>query len=684
MSIPSLFRKKYSEKDLDHKILGRLFVAGDRKWLAGLFKKGEDGIFTLDPDSSLSKDDEKRLKLLAKSVNANRGLFSLPKLVSIAAVIAAVSGGYYLFRNVLVEKALVAGLQAVFQARAEVRGLDFDLFGPRITWTGLTVADRDKPMKNLFELGRTEAGLNAAGLLRARFVVENLEARDVAWNTDRIVPGTLPGVPAAEKQEGPGFLGGLSESVVSSLASFDAKAVLDREYDKLATPATAERLKSEMEGLKTEWSGRSADVRREIDDLKGPVEELTRMSAKSVGSVEEAAALLTKVNSVLPRVRTTVSSAEALKRDFTAASEKASAAQAELTKAVNADYAYAESLVSISGGDAASLARGLFAEYAGRYLGSWYTYGKRGVEIVKNLAADRPDEGEKKPASTRARGRDIPFPVRDGLPRLWIKNLVFSASAGEGQTVEGTAADITGNPGLIGKPAVFAAAYGSPAGRLTIEGSIDARRDAENAAVMSLTTAGFPVRIVPPDPVLTIRSLEGPLDARGTMTLTRKGGMEGRLDGALLSPAVERSGRGDRVSDLAYSVLTGASRVDAAARFSVSPGGGTDMRISSSLDAAVREGLRGYLREQEARYKARIREELGNRFAAVLAENATLQAGFSEVEKAVGGNLTDAGAYRKAAEEKKKEIEKRVEDLKKQAADNLLRRLPSTPSIPRF
>jgi len=178
--------------------------------------------------------------------------------------------------------------------------------------------------------------------------------------------------------------------------------------------------------------------------------------------------------------------------------------------------------------------------------------------------------------------------------------------------------------------------------------------------------------------------LAGPLDLKAGMTLLRGGGMKGRLDGALVRPRVAREGKKDDIADLAYGVVSGAQRVDISAEYSAAPAGGMDIKLSSSLDAAVKDGMKSYIGAQEKKYKEEAKAELRRRLEASLAENETLRAGYAEAEKAAGGNLAEAGALSSAADVKKKEIEKRAEELKKQAADTLLKKLPSSPSLPKF
>ncbi|MDR2587896.1 MAG: TIGR03545 family protein [Spirochaetales bacterium] len=686
MAAPSVFRKKYTEKKLTAKILNRVYIPQDRKWLASLFGKNEAGLYTLTTDS-FSKADEKKLKALAKSIKQNRGIISRPKVFIAAAVIILVSCGYYFFRNILIEKALTASLELVFQARASVSGLNFDLFEAKLEWFHLEVANRDRPMKNLFETGHCEANFSMRNLLKARFVVENLEAKDIRWNTDRKTSGALPEAPKKAEAESGGFLKEAGESVASAISSFDVKEILQREFDKLASPKAAARIKEDLQSRTAYWKEKTAAAREEILSLETQAKEIRAIDPKAVKKPEEIISLLAKVNAMYASVRKTSEAAQTLKKDFNETLDAASRAKSELQKAVTADYAYAASLVSLSGNSALSLASGLFTDFAAEHLGVWYTYGMRAVEIARSLPkSEKTEEKEEDPSKVARYGRIVLFPVTDNLPKLWIKRIAFNTTGNAEQKVDGTVTDITGSPDLIGKPAAFNASVGLDGKNFTLEGAIDMRRAAEANADMKLTASGLPITIKLPKPVLSISSLGGPLNVGASMRILRAGGMTGELAGNISSPKVQRGNERDKISDTAYSVLSSVRNFDVAARYSVGGERGFGLEFSSSVDKALRDGFRRYLKEQEGVYKALMQEEVKKRLASYIAENENLQKGITQLQKLVGDNITDIDAYRKLLDDKKKSLESQSDALKKQAADALLKeaqkKLPGLPKLP--
>ena len=122
---PRLFPTRIPETRFRNRILSRVYTTGDREFLLGLYETAADG--TRQRKEALSAPEVKRLAGLAKSIAANRGVVQRPKLIILAVIVAAAIVFNLLFKNVLLTRALVAGLEGIFGARAEVAGLDFRL-----------------------------------------------------------------------------------------------------------------------------------------------------------------------------------------------------------------------------------------------------------------------------------------------------------------------------------------------------------------------------------------------------------------------------------------------------------------------------------------------------------------------------------------------------------------------------
>jgi hypothetical protein len=136
---------------------------------------------------------------------------------------------------------------------------------------------------------------------------------------------------------------------------------------------------------------------------------------------------------------------------------------------------------------------------------------------------------------------------------------------------------------------------------------------------------------------------------------------------------------------MAYSVLSSVRAIDLDVRYALVDKS-LDISVSSSLDKSLKDGFLRYIKDQEGVYKAQIQEELKKRLDNYIAENEIAQKGMAELQKYVGDNLTDVNAYKKALDDKKKELEDRAKALAAEKASGALKEAQKNLpfSIPKF
>ena len=199
--LPRLFRKTYKEKKFRKRILKFLRLPADREFVDGLFAreekttpKGKTLVFRRVPDAAhIPLQDCKRLKKLGKAVKKQRhGRVRLLYIALVFAAFAAILCVIGLFRNRIARAAVTAAMQGIFGAKCDIGRIDLDIFHTRFTIEDLAVADKNEPMKNLFEVGRFDLYFNLLELTRGKLVSENMELTGVTWGTVRETSGALP------------------------------------------------------------------------------------------------------------------------------------------------------------------------------------------------------------------------------------------------------------------------------------------------------------------------------------------------------------------------------------------------------------------------------------------------------------------------------------------------------------
>ncbi len=105
-------------------------------------------------------------------------------------------------RDPLLHRGTIAGLEAAFGARAEVGGLS-TTFHPSLELKSVHVADRRKPMKNLFEFDRLAGGVAIGPLFSGRLHMSELAIEGFRLGTDRTESGALSDPEANQPLLGP-------------------------------------------------------------------------------------------------------------------------------------------------------------------------------------------------------------------------------------------------------------------------------------------------------------------------------------------------------------------------------------------------------------------------------------------------------------------------------------------------
>lgn len=717
-----MFRKTYTRKEWEKKIRKHVYLPKEREFLESLIREEPAGRVRIVEEGELSKENLERLVRLAKEIKANRGVVSLPKLGILLVCVGLLTGTYYFLRNRLVAQAITAALEGVFRARAEVEGVSFEPFEGRISWKRLSVADRDRPMRNLFELGTSTADLDMAALLRGRILIEELRAERIQWNTERKTSGALP---EAEQPEATGSGVGKaveqvvkgSEAALQSLAIKGLNALQGIDVEKMA--------KEQVENLETtrllkeaekSWKEKEQGLRASIQNLGGELEKIgaeansfRTVDLRTLTNPEEILKTVQRAEALIPRVKQVRDTATILEREARQGVEALKLLQKNLEEAVRKDTSYVESLVSLAPSEAASLAELFFTSYAKEQLGKWYGYGEKALRLAERLTREESDE--KKPSKTvipRSPGRDIPFPGPALIPRFTLRYASISVGKDPSSSpFTGELRDLSSNPDLIGKPATWKVHWESPnPGKIDLEGRMDLRKESRTSLEVSGRLEGFPVKVEPG--IFGVQWLEGKMRSELSVMFPKAGGMEGKVVARLqeltshTTRMADSTGSGGQKStagsaqtalpsaparmlqDLVHRVLTETKELDATADVRVSPTGKAEVTIRSVIDRTVKSALEAYLREEEKRLKELAREELKKQLSSYLSKHETLRKGWEELDKSLGGKVTDASAYQKLVEDKKKEGEQRIEALKKEAADRLLQEAQKlVPELPK-
>jgi uncharacterized protein (TIGR03545 family) len=176
------------------------------------------------------------------------------------------------------EKRLESLLGNVVGARVELYKFDFSLFGMRVQWARLQVADPEDPWRNLFETGYCTLDLDSAPLFKGKFIVQEMSLLELRFDTERSTEGSLP---EKRRRKRPSriktFIQKKLEQKLSEIPLFDKDTLIgSMDIEKLwqsfapESPGRIDRLVKEYESFSSEWDEKlkGLDVEKEIFTVK--------------------------------------------------------------------------------------------------------------------------------------------------------------------------------------------------------------------------------------------------------------------------------------------------------------------------------------------------------------------------------------------------------------------------------
>ena len=679
MKIPKPFKDEYTGKRFEREILKRIFIESSRKLVLSLYILGEDGLYRL--KSPLTKEEIRKLADLGKSVRKNKGAVRTVKIAVLLTVTGGIVAFGLFFKNPLAERTLERGLESLFEAKADVNGMNFAPLRGRLSLQSLTVADRDRPLRNLFVLGRTTAALNMEELVRGSIVIEEVTSSGVDWNTEREKSGALPGAdpetgsePADDAAEG--------ESEISfNLPELDPKELVAGELENLMSIRAIEELDGEITEAVDRWTSVVESGKDSLDRLSATLNEIRSIDPKAIKTAEEAKKALAAVQEGYPAVESLRYSITSASREVAAERGRLTDRKTELQRIIEADYEYIRSKVALPEGGIRELAASIAEPYLRESLGKYYDYGKRALEIVRALGRSRETDGPDGNGRKRM-SRLVPFP-RTEYPSFLIEDMRVSLDAAGGQ--EGYLEYLSSDQELTGLPTTFgysgAHSWAGGSGTVSLDGSIDLRESADGRFALSFSSTARPLEIESLPDFTGLDDVSGTYDFTTAMTMGEGAG--GGTARALVRGISLSIGRNDEVSSVLYGIVTSAREIQITADYSFSADGGTVLKVRSSLDDEIRRGIGRYIEGKADIYREQAEASLGALIGEKLRVNDTLLSELVGTERLAEANVETLDSYAAVLRTKQREIESRIKELAGEEAGKLLDSIKDAIKLPK-
>ena len=487
--LPKIFKKTYTQKQLNKKILGKLFIPEDKKYVADLFKesgknKKDVALFAVPKDSLFEKKEVNRLVTIAGEIKQNKGRIKLLPLIATVAFIAAVIITLTLTKNIIARKVITSTCESIFEAKCDIDYLNISFIKSTFNMKGWQVANKKEPMKNLFQVDSITFDFDMNQLLKARFVANELSVLGVDTNTDRKYSGDISAKKLAkiqkkkEKQakkkakenEESAFMvslnakkdaamGTLKDSVSGLFDQYNPEKILKDCQEQLQTPVVSKQVQEQAKTLVEKYKAKPDEIKTKLATVQTASDAVINLDVDSLQSNP------TKIKEALDNITSLKSNLDSLKKDADTALKDIQSdingvggLTTQLQNAITNDKGIVEAQInkftSLNLDTGKQFISGTFDSIIYQLLGKYYPYYTKGVTMLmeakaKNKDKPKKEKKEKKTYTiTRAEGRTVTY-KNDAAPKFWIKK-----AAGSGPQFAFDASDITNNMDLTGKPAI--------------------------------------------------------------------------------------------------------------------------------------------------------------------------------------------------------------------------------------
>ncbi|MDR2159030.1 MAG: hypothetical protein LBP23_03060 [Treponema sp.] len=666
--IPGPFRKPLPEKGLEKRYLKHLQQPEDRKFFASCFEEREGMmVFREEPD----RKTVKRVKALLREIKKNRkGPVKFLPLTAAAIVVAALAFFFTVLMNPLLEGALERGLEALFEARAEVDGFNLNLLRFRVGINRIAVANRDSPMKNLIETGRLEFRLKPEAVLRGKIYIEEIRADALRFGTDRQVSGTLPERPPKAKKQRPPKA---DTPPLVDLKNFDAMGLLNREYDKLASPKAYDAAAAAYNESAAKWKNEVESVRARVAELRNAAQPLLNIRADTLRDVQAIMGTVQEITTMVNTVEAAMGDANRIVGGIEDDLNTALALERSARTAITGDLDHLKSYLNFGSGAAFEALEPSIREILSDTAEQYLDYGFRALEILEKMkaeAAAKPKtEKPKKEPKVSFKGRDVRFPAR-AYPKFFLGVLAsdFTLSGWNwGFDLRG----VSSNPDISGVPVTLALSLAETAGtagrNVGFKGSADFRTAATERFAAAVSGGGFPVSLGDQLAQAGIQGFKGDmafaLDFSGRTGGGVSGGGKVAVENAQL---VDPSGT---LAEAIDTALRQAKALSIGISYEHRPAGDDEFSITTNIVDLVKDALRriveAYAKKAADELEKALREKIAQYIDGKFVSKEELDALF----RIARGDKSAADQLKNSLENRKNEFERKIRGAAGEAVD---------------
>jgi len=688
---PSALKKPIDSKKFEKKYIKYIEHPGDRDFFTGCFNK-QDDIYVI--RNNLTKDDVKKLKTILKWVNENKkGPVKVVPLIVAGAIAAVFVIFFTIFANPLLSKLLEKTLESVFEGKTDVSGFRLSIIKFEIKIKSLTIANKDAPMTNLIDMGRTGIKLKPEAVLRGKIYIEEIRADTIQFGTERKVSGALPDKPPKEKKkeerapnDGPPLI---------DLKNFDAKALLDQEFDKLKAPKLYDGAIGFYNDTLAKYQEEVENTKKQVEELRSASQPLLNINTKNLNDIDTIKKTIQELNTMKTTAQTASNNASNLVKGLEKDISTARRLEQDARNAIKDDIDHLKSYINIGGGAAFAALEPYIRDMLSDTAEKYFDYGLMALnafEKINNEAKKLPKSQPKPKKQKKAafKGRDVIFPTRL-YPKFYL-GLLSSDCTVNFWNWDIKLKDVSSDPDLTNKPILLNLGITETGGSLNrqvaFSGNADFRTNTQQRFGANLNGKGFPVTLGNQLENIGITGLAGVSAVDFTINGYTDGGFSAQgdiniLNARLLDPK-------GTIAEAAAIAISDAGHIDIGIKYAHNIGKSDEFKITSNIIDLFANALKklasAYVQKAMQDIERALREKINSYIEGRFASKDQVDT----LMKTAKGDSAAIDQIKNSLTSKQNELEQKVKDeVTKQGQqavqDAIQGKMPSIekPSLPK-
>lgn len=413
----------------------------------------------------------------AKKPAKPKGPIRTEAVIPFLLVVALTWAYFFLFFDLHLKKALELAGYHVVGAEVDIGELRTSFWNGSFRAQNIQVTNSQKPSHDMVKIGDIRFGILWDGLLRAKFIVDEMAVEQIEIDVPRKSPGKVkPPEPIKPEDKGPSAAEKLvdklkdkalgkvedkyQENVLGNLAAIlkgdSADSQLKSIENSLGSKEKIAALDKQLKEKSKMWEEKFKTIPKP-KEIQALGDRLGKVKIKDFKTPQELQQSLGEIDSILKEADSKYKDVQNTGSQFQADLKATEQQFKELEQMVKNDIKDLETRFKIPQLDAKSLSQSIFSSYLDPYKAQFFHYSSLAKKyappkLLNKGGTPAPDNIKPHP---REKGVVYEFPRTNSYPLFWIKKISVSSKAnkeiGSGN-LQGSIVNITSNQKLINAP----------------------------------------------------------------------------------------------------------------------------------------------------------------------------------------------------------------------------------------